>query len=122
MSRKNENTNFVCVNCSKTVIALTNGSYRNHCPFCLYSLHVDKNIGDRQNSCLGLMEPREIVYNSKKGYQIIHVCRKCNTRRLNKIAEDTVMPDDFDMILSLFGNNPIGNENTFKFTNKERKV
>lgn len=103
MSRKNENTNFVCANCNKTVVALTNGSYRNHCPFCLYSLHVDEGIGDRQSSCLGLMEPREIVYNSKKGYQIIHVCHKCNAKRLNKIAENTVMPDDFDMILSLFG-------------------
>ena len=102
MSRKTENTNFACVQCSKNVIALTNGSYRNHCPFCLYSLHVDKDIGDRQNECLGLMKPIGITYNSKKGYQIIHICSKCGARRLNKIAENTEMPDDFDMILSLF--------------------
>ena len=101
MSRKSENTNFICAHCGKTVIALTNGSYRNHCPFCLYSLHVDEGIGDRQSFCLGLMEPTGIVYNSKKGYQIVHVCRKCNIKRLNRIAENTEMPDDVDMILSL---------------------
>ena len=103
MSRKSENTNFVCQNCGKSVIALTNGSYRNHCPFCLYSMHVDKNIGDRQSSCNGLMKPIGIVYNSKKGYQIIHICCKCSVKRLNKVAQHTEMPDDFDMVLSLFG-------------------
>jgi len=102
MSRKSENTSFICAHCGETVIALTNGSYRNHCPLCLYSLHVDKGIGDRQSLCLGLMEPRGIVYNSKKGYQLVHVCRKCNEKRVNRIAENTEMPDDFDMILSLF--------------------
>ena len=104
MSRKSENTNFICANCGKSVIALTNGSYRNHCPFCLYSLHVDENTGDRQSKCFGLMEPTDIVYNSKKGYQIVHVCRKCNIKRLNIIAENTKMPDEFDMILRLFSN------------------
>ena len=102
MSRKSENTNFICTHCGKTVIALTNGSYRNHCPFCLYSLHVDESIGDRQSDCLGLMKPVEIVYHSKKGYQIVHVCCKCNAKRLNRIAENTEMPDDFDMILTHF--------------------
>jgi len=102
MSRKSENTSFICAHCGKTVIALTNGGYRNHCPFCLYSLHVDKNIGDRNSSCYGLMKPVGIEYNSKKGYQIVHVCGKCNVKRLNKVAENTKMPDDFDMILNMF--------------------
>ena len=102
MSRKSENTNFICAHCGQVVIALTNGSYRNHCPFCLYSLHVDENVGDRESSCLGIMRPTGIIYNSKKGYQIVHVCCKCNFRRLNKIAQNTEMPDDFDVVLSLF--------------------
>ena len=102
MSRKNENTNFTCLYCNKAVMPLTNGSYRNHCPFCLYSLHVDVNIGDRKNACNGLMKPAGIEYNSKKGYQIIHVCCKCGASRLNKVAQCTQMPDDFDVVLRLF--------------------
>ena len=102
MSRISENTGFVCTNCGKPVAKLTNGSYRNHCPFCLYSLHVDNAVGDRGSECLGKMKPTEIVFNSRKGYQIIHICQKCDTKRVNKIAENTVMPDDFDVILKLF--------------------
>ena len=101
MSRKSENTNFVCAQCGKSIVALTNGSYRNHCPFCLYSLHVDEIIGDRNSNCNGLMKPIGIEYNSKKGYQIVHLCNKCNTRRVNRVAENTIMPDDFEIILNL---------------------
>jgi len=101
MSKKAENTGFVCIHCKKSIMALSNGSYRNHCPFCLYSLHVDECIGDRANDCNGKMEPKEIVYSSKKGYQITHVCQKCGVKRVNKIAENTVMPDDLDAILKL---------------------
>jgi len=101
MSRKEENSAFVCVNCGKAVVALTNGSYRNHCPFCLYSVHIDEAIGDRENTCLGKMKPSKVIYNSKKGYQIVHVCLKCNAMRVNKIAENTKMPDDFDIIITL---------------------
>ena len=101
MSRSSENTGFICAKCGKSVVALTNGSYRNHCPFCLYSLHVDEVMGDRQSRCRGLMKPTKILYNSKKGYQIVHVCCKCGARRVNRVAEGTVMPDDFDVILRL---------------------
>jgi len=101
MSRKTENAGFICVNCGRDVRPLTNGSYRNHCPFCLHSRHVDNVIGDRANDCLGEMEPVEIIYNTKKGYQIIHKCRKCGAERANKIAENTEMPDDFAAILRL---------------------
>ena len=101
MSRKIENTAFLCINCGKQVSALSNGSYRNHCPFCLYSLHVDILIGDRENNCFGKMEPKKIIYNSKKGYQIVHICEKCGFIRVNKIAENTDMPDDLYLILKL---------------------
>jgi len=101
MSRKVENTGFTCVNCGMVVVALTNGSYRNHCPHCLYSLHIDDSIGDRQSYCLGQMKPATVTYNSKKGYQIVHVCQKCSLKRTNKIAENTEMPDDFNVIVML---------------------
>lgn len=32
-------------------------SHRNHCPNCLYSLHVDITPGDRAADCGGIMEP-----------------------------------------------------------------
>ncbi len=101
MSREQENCGFICGHCGKKVLPLSNGSYRNHCPFCLYSLHVDGIPGDRSSGCKGLMKPVGIVYNSRKGYQILHRCNVCGFERVNKIAEHTVMPDDFDEIVRL---------------------
>jgi len=72
MSKRNENSAFICVNCGKEIVPLSNGSCRNHCPYCLCSLHVDNEIGDRQNQCRGIMKPMGIKYNTKKGYQIIN--------------------------------------------------
>ena len=43
-SKKDES--FVCENCKKEVEVL-NYTSRDHCPFCLYSKHVDINPGDR---------------------------------------------------------------------------
>ena len=48
--------NFICENCSNKVEKL-NYSARDHCPFCLYSKHVDINPGDRLNPCHGLLVP-----------------------------------------------------------------
>ncbi len=101
MSRKIENTGFICVNCGKPVTALTNGSYRNHCPHCLYSLHVDYIPGDRSSDCLGLMRPVSICWHSKKGYQIMHRCELCGSEKVNRIATDCNMPDDMDKIIRI---------------------
>jgi DNA-directed RNA polymerase subunit RPC12/RpoP len=105
MSRKNENSTFICAHCGTTVVPLTNGSYRNHCPHCLYSLHVDNVPGDRSSSCGGLMQPVGFIYHSKKGYQIRHRCVKCGTERINRIAENTLQPDDLDVTLGLMRHN-----------------
>lgn len=101
MSRLTENSHFICQNCGKVVLPLSNGSYRNHCPFCLHSLHVDLKIGDRSNPCRGLMKPVDVIYHTKKGYQIIHVCQTCGHKQPNKVANDTILPDHFDLILHL---------------------
>ncbi len=93
MSRKNENTAFQCENCYQTVVPLTNGSYRNHCPFCLYSKHLDEHPGDRASKCKGLMLPMQLDYSGKKGYQIIHQCMKCGKTQRNKIANHTIQED-----------------------------
>lgn len=109
MSRKDENTGFICVNCGKRVMPLTNGSYRNHCPFCLYSIHVDRRPGDRASGCGGLMEPAGLVYNSRKGWQLVHRCLKCGAVARNRIAENTVMPDNAEALAKLAANS--GREN-----------
>src|SRR4051794_2073561 len=49
MSRSTENSSFCCEHCQQLVLPVTNGSYRNHCPFCLRSKHVDILPGDRSN-------------------------------------------------------------------------
>ena len=91
---------FVCVNCGKTVPPLEYTS-RNHCPYCLHSLHVDVIPGDRANSCKGELIPVAIENNSKKGYIIIHKCSKCGKICKNKSATD----DNFDLMLEIAKNN-----------------
>lgn len=100
MGRGHENAGFVCEHCGREVTPVTDGSYRNHCPFCLYSKHVDVRPGDRASVCGGLMKPVGIK-RSKKGFQIIHRCLRCRALRVNRIAEHTDQPDDLDAIVRL---------------------
>ena len=102
MSRRQENAGFTCNKCSRKVLPLTNGSFRNHCPFCLYSRHVDIKPGDRKGECKGLMKPVGLRYKSGKRFQIVHRCLGCGEERVNKIAEDRVQPDDVSEIIRLF--------------------
>jgi DNA-directed RNA polymerase subunit RPC12/RpoP len=98
MSRKTENTGFVCQKCGRTVFPLDNGGYRNHCPFCLFSRHVNEVPGDRRSACGGLMAPVGLTYRSGKGYQIIYRCLVCGAERANKAAVDTIQPDDIEAL------------------------
>src|SRR3989344_2693847 len=50
---------FTCEHCDTFV---EGDGYTNHCPKCLWSLHVDNEPGDRANNCNGLMEPFGILY------------------------------------------------------------
>lgn len=95
MSRKNENIAFQCEQCQAEISPVTNGSYRNHYPFCLYSKHLDHQLGDRSSDCHGLMCPIGWGYSNKKGYQIIHQCNGCGKVQRNKVAIDTRQEDDF---------------------------
>lgn len=94
MSRKTENTAFQCENCYEHVEPLSNGSYRNHCPFCLHSKHLDNQPGDRASTCKSLMKPIRLDYSSKKGYQIVHQCLSCGKIQRNKIAVNSTQDDD----------------------------
>ena len=76
---------FICKNCAKEVLPMGTSS-RNHCPFCLCSLHVDINPGDRANECGGLMRPIRTEPDAKHGFIIIHKCEKCGEIRRNRAA------------------------------------
>lgn len=86
---------FICENCGKKVNKL-NYTSRDHCPFCLFSKHVDINPGDRKNTCQGLLEPFEIE-KFKDSYKIIYKCIKCKKIHKNIIALD----DDFNQIINI---------------------
>ncbi|MFF0550050.1 RNHCP domain-containing protein [Streptomyces sp. NPDC004311] len=101
ISRTTENTGFTCGNCGRTVVRLINGSYRNHCPHCLHSLHVDVSPGDRANDCRALMRPVAVEHHSAKGYMIVHQCTGCGARCRNRMADDPHQGDDLDVVLSL---------------------
>jgi len=47
------------------------------------------------------MKPTGIDYNAKKGYSIIHECRKCSKIIKNKVSSY----DDWDKIINLSKNN-----------------
>ncbi|MBQ7661614.1 MAG: RNHCP domain-containing protein [Clostridia bacterium] len=92
---------FVCKNCGRQVLPLGTSS-RNHCPFCLCSIHIDNNPGDRANPCHGIMDPFFVEVSAKKGYVILHRCRKCGAVKRNRAANDArVQPDDLDLIIRL---------------------
>lgn len=89
------NQPFMCAECGAEVLPLARGGYRNHCPHCLCSLHVDVNPGDRANDCGGVMEPVGAELTGSKGWVILHRCRRCGEVRRNKAAlDDPRQPDD----------------------------
>ncbi|TSC79025.1 MAG: hypothetical protein G01um101425_871 [Candidatus Peregrinibacteria bacterium Gr01-1014_25] len=80
---------FTCGHCGVHVEPLGAGTYRNHCPMCLWSRHVDEHgPGDRAALCKGMMEPESVDFRSKKGWMIIHHCTVCGKRQPNKCAPD----------------------------------
>lgn len=86
---------FICENCNKLVSILQYSS-RDHCPFCLYSKHVDINPGDRDNPCHGLLEPIGIE-KFKNSFKILYKCKKCNEYHKNIMAID----DNYSEIINL---------------------
>lgn len=101
MARRDENSVFDCTHCGRQVLACTNGSYRNHCPHCLWSRHVDVSPGDRASDCGGQMEPVGLTQPRGKGLAIVHVCVRCGRRGVNQVARDTAMPDDWALVSAL---------------------
>ena len=92
------NEDFICENCGKKV-GKSSYTARDHCPYCLYSKHVDINPGDRENKCHGLLEPIA-VEKYRDTYKIIYKCQTCGQLHKNIVAID----DDFDKIIELSKN------------------
>lgn len=83
--------NFICEHCGKEV-KKAEYTARDHCPYCLYSKHVDINPGDRENTCRGLLKPIG-VEKFKDTYKIIYKCEKCNQEHKNIVANDDDMQE-----------------------------
>ncbi|WP_207124482.1 RNHCP domain-containing protein [Actinocatenispora comari] len=96
-----QNTGFRCVHCHAQIPPHTGGGFRNHCPHCLHSVHVDVLPGDRAADCGGLLVPIAVDYHSKKGYQLIHRCTRCGATRRNRTATNTHSPDNPDRLIAL---------------------
>jgi len=102
---------FRCIHCGGPVSSLSQLSgvlNRNHCPYCLWSCHLDLfTSGDRLSACKGPMRPIGLTlkknrnkYQSGPGGELmlIHECVDCCTLSINRIAAD----DDPATILSIF--------------------
>jgi len=85
--------NFICEHCGEEVLG--NG-YTNHCPKCLWSKHVDKNPGDRLETCGGMMKPIK-GEKRRKDFVIIQKCVKCGFEKRNILNKN----DDFDVFIDL---------------------
>lgn len=84
---------FLCEICCANV---QGDGYTNHCPYCLWSKHVDINPGDRQNSCGGLMEPID-VEQSHGEYILIHRCKNCGSKKRQRTSKK----DDFSQLIQI---------------------
>jgi hypothetical protein len=88
-------------------VALSGVQNRNHCPFCLWSRHLDgQAAGDRRSACKALMEPVGLTTKrSRNKYasepdgelMLIHRCTVCGKLVINRIAAD----DDVALLSAL---------------------
>ncbi len=110
MTPRQINTDFRCLHCRNyvtTMQAICRVNNRNHCPYCLWSRHLDLyNAGDRLSACkapmrpLGLaMKPGRNKYAPGGGeLMLVHLCMECGRLSLNRIAAD----DDPQALLEIF--------------------
>lgn len=101
---------FRCRHCKQMVLvtSVMGTMHRNHCNYCLWSLHVDTKPGNRQCVCHGQMKPIGLTtkncgfdkYGRPKGddIMIIHMCQSCDHININRIAAD----DSDHVLYSIF--------------------
>lgn len=97
--RSAQSNEFRCRSCGLFVgPTISGGKHRNHCPYCLYSRHVDGDSpGDRASDCRGLMAPIGAFTRPKGEHVIVHRCLTCGFERHCRVAAD----DDFQRVLAL---------------------
>ena len=94
---------FTCKVCGRLVVSAGAGSsHRNHCPYCLSSLHLDNEPGDREADCGGIMDPIGVWVRKNGEWAIIHRCRRCGHLSSNRVAAD-----DNPMILMYIAMRPL---------------
>ncbi len=94
---------FRCRQCLRMVGARSLGTrHRNHCPCCLWSLHVDRNAGDRSHDCNGKMEPIAVEVRPDGEWALVHRCLTCTALKSNRIAGD-----DNEFVLMSLASKPI---------------
>ncbi len=80
---------FQCAHCGRKVhVAPPGTKHRNHCPWCLWSRHVDDRPGDRAAYCGGRMEPIAVCVRRGGEWALVHRCKECGTLHANRIAGD----------------------------------
>src|SRR5690349_4243436 len=102
---------FHCENCGALVSSmnmLSGVQNRNHCPYCLWSRHLDLySAGDRLSACKAGMKPIGLTMKkSRNKYQLsprgelmlVHACTECESISINRIAAD----DDPEQVLAIF--------------------
>jgi len=73
---------------------------RNHCPYCLWSRHVDLDKpGDRLSACKAIMQPIGLTVKPGRDkfgmdrfgeLMLIHRCKDCGKLSINRIAADDI--------------------------------
>jgi hypothetical protein len=94
---------FKCIHCQTIISAdpeLSGVHNRNHCPYCLWSRHMDLyQAGDRLCACKSAMKPVGLTikkarkkYGSEKQGELmlVHLCTECGKASINRIAADDV--------------------------------
>jgi hypothetical protein len=102
---------FKCIHCRGFICTervLSSVNNRNHCPYCLWSRHLDhRKAGDRLSACKAPMQPLGLTLkknNKKYGparsgeLMLIHVCQDCGKVSLNRIAAD----DDVEKVIEVY--------------------
>lgn len=90
---------FTCVRCGREVPA-HGRTARNHCPWCLCSLHVDVVPGDRAAGCGGVLEPVGVDLRGET-VTLLHRCARCGAERRVRALRDGEVPDDWSALVRL---------------------
>src|SRR5438045_778046 len=93
MPETTECARFTCARCGRAIEVNSPGTrFRNHCPWCLWSVHVASSRvqDDRASECRGLMEPIAVSLQADE-WALVHRCEKCAVIKTNRIAGDDDM-------------------------------